>query len=305
MEKYSELDIPDNVYNWLIDFFSERQHCTKFDEVTSKFSSISASVIQGSAIGPTSFSVTASNLRPVNKHNEIIKFADDIYLIIPSEHIESTESEIYNIDSWSLSNNLKLNKNKSCEIVFHSPRSKCTKIQPPAIDGIHRVDKLKSLGVIIKSDFTFTDHINETINSCASNLFAIRTLKAKGLNEDLVNTVFKATVLSKLTYASQFWWGFLKSNEKARLEAFLRKSQRFNFYSDSSTFEILAEAADDRLFNSIINNPQHVLYPLLPPKKENSFYDLRPRGHNFKLPLRQSSISDKNFTTRMLFKNIF
>ena len=99
MEKYSELDIPDNVYNWLIDFFSERQHCTKFDEVTSKFSSISASVIQGSAIGPTSFSVTASNLRPVNKHNEIIKFADDIYLIIHSEHIESTESEIYNIDS--------------------------------------------------------------------------------------------------------------------------------------------------------------------------------------------------------------
>ena len=189
--------------------------------------------------------------------------------------------------------------------MFHSPRSKCTKIQPPAIDGIHRVDKLKSLGVIIKSDFTFTDHINETINSCASNLFAIRTLKAKGLNEDLVNTVFKATVLSKLTYASQFWWGFLKSNEKARLEAFLRKSQRFNFYSDSSTFEILAEAADDRLFNSIIYNPQHVLYPLLPPKKENSFYDLRPRGHNFKLPLRQSSISDKNFTTRMLFKNIF
>ena len=232
-------------------------------------------------------------------------FSASIYLIISSEYIESTAMEMCNIDSWSVSNNLNLNKKKSCEIIFHSPRSKCDKIQPPTIDGIARVDKLKSLGVVLQSNFSFTEHIDETLNNCASNLFALRTLKAKGLNSELINTVFNATVLSKLTYASQFWWGFLNSNEKNRLESFLRKSERFNFYSGSSTFEELAETADSRLFNSIINNPQHVLYPLLPPKKDNLFHNLRPRVHSFILPKKQSSLSDKNFVNRMLYKNIF
>ena len=304
MDKYSKLDMPDCVYNWLVDFFSGRQHCTKYNEITSDFCSISASVIQGSALGPTSFSVTAANLRPIYKQNEIVKFADDIYLIIPSENIESTAIEMSNIDSWSESNNLKLNRKKSREIIFYSPRSKFTKTETPYLEGIERVDTLKSLGVIIQSNFSFSRHIDEIINSCASNLFALRTLKAKGLNSDLINTVFKATVLSKLTYASQFWWGFLNTNDKNRLEVFLRKSERFGFYSGSTTFETLANIADDRLFNSITDNTQHVLYPLLPPRKENHYHDLRPRFHNFTLPIKQNSLSEKNFICRMLYKNI-
>ena len=62
---------------------------------------------------------------------------------------------------------------------------------------------------------------------------------------------------------------------------------------------------NNRLFDSIINNPQHLLFPLLPAKKGSQFYDLKPRGHNFKLPIKKSNLSDRNFVNRMLFKNIF
>ena len=41
------------------------------------------SVIQGSAIGPASYIVTETYLRPIHKVNQIFKFADDIYFVVP------------------------------------------------------------------------------------------------------------------------------------------------------------------------------------------------------------------------------
>ena len=68
-----------------------------------------------------------------------------------------------------------------------------------------RVSSLKCLGVTLQSNFSFSIHISEVINSSASNLFALRMLKAKGLSAELLSTIFKATVLAKLSYASRFW----------------------------------------------------------------------------------------------------
>jgi len=44
---------------WILDLFRDHAYCTKFAWTTSAFDSIYASVIQGSAIGPASYIVTA------------------------------------------------------------------------------------------------------------------------------------------------------------------------------------------------------------------------------------------------------
>ena len=75
--KYSQLNMPDYTYNWLVDFFTGRDHCTKFGTTSSSFATITSSVVQGSAVGPASFAVIASDLRPLHTGNELIKFADD------------------------------------------------------------------------------------------------------------------------------------------------------------------------------------------------------------------------------------
>ena len=191
-------------------------------------------------------------------------------------------------------------------MIFLPPRSKLmTDSLPPTLSGIERVNSLVCLGVKVNTNFSFNDYINDTINSCASNLYAIRYLKAKGLNDELVKSIFQATIISKLSYASQFWWGFLSSNDRERLEAFLRKASRCNFYSGSLSFKEIAQSADKNLFKSIISNPQHVLYQLLPPVKKSNSYELRPRAHNFTLPLKLNTLIAKNFLTRMLYSNCF
>jgi len=57
--------------------------------------------------------------------------------------------------------------------------------------------------------------------SCAQSLFALRTLRHHGLPTDALHTVFQATVVAKLSYASPAWWGLTSAADRDRLEAFL------------------------------------------------------------------------------------
>jgi len=61
LRKITLLNIPDPVYNWLVDFFSDHMHCTRFSGLVSGFQRITASIIQGSAVGPVSFVINASD----------------------------------------------------------------------------------------------------------------------------------------------------------------------------------------------------------------------------------------------------
>ena len=69
--------MPDEVYNWIRDFFDNRSHCTKFCGEFSYFIDILASVIQGSVIGPASYVVHAGDLRTITEGNDMVKYADD------------------------------------------------------------------------------------------------------------------------------------------------------------------------------------------------------------------------------------
>ena len=48
LEKMAKLDMPEYVYNWLVEFFSEHSHCTVYNGQTSTVKKITASIIQGS-----------------------------------------------------------------------------------------------------------------------------------------------------------------------------------------------------------------------------------------------------------------
>ena len=80
----AQLDMPDEVYNWLVSCFSGHSHCTHYRGNVSNVSEITASVIQGSSIGPASYVVNTGDLQAVTPGNLMIKFADDTYIVIPA-----------------------------------------------------------------------------------------------------------------------------------------------------------------------------------------------------------------------------
>ena len=114
------------------------------------------------------------------------------------------------------------------------------------------------------ADFSVSEHIRVIVANCTQSLFALRTLRAHGLCPTLLQTVFRSVTLSKLLYASPVWWGFTSASDKTQLEAFLRKAGRAGFYRQGSTFAKLCDTADRNLFQSILRNPDHVLFKFFP-----------------------------------------
>ena len=86
---------------------------TKFDGKISSSSVINSSVFQGSVIGPSMFNINRTDLKPVTVGNFLDKYADDIYLIVPSSNDHWVHNELQSIQSWAHNNNLKLNQAKS------------------------------------------------------------------------------------------------------------------------------------------------------------------------------------------------
>jgi len=78
--KYSKMEFPDCIYNWLVDFFRAHTRCSGFGGMESEFIVISACIIQASAAGVASYVTTGSDLRPITPGRVMVKFADDTWL---------------------------------------------------------------------------------------------------------------------------------------------------------------------------------------------------------------------------------
>ena len=138
-------NIPDEVYNWLVDVFSGLSHCTRFCGTTSGQLDISACIIQGSTIGPASYVVNAADLTTVTAGNLMFKYADDSYIVIPAINVNSRSTELDHVDQWPQNDNLRLSRAKSAEIIFTNCKRKHTEDQPPQITDIRRVTSIKML----------------------------------------------------------------------------------------------------------------------------------------------------------------
>ena len=292
--KLARLEIPDNVYNWLVDYLLGRQHATKFAGKLSGVASIWASVVQGSGVGPSEYDVYVSDLHPRNAINIFVKFADDTYLIVGSSMRHTVQDELLGVQQWAETNNLRLNTNKSKEMIvvgsgrMHGP-------MPPPV-GMERVEALKILGVWISAKLKVTTHVDEVLASCAGSLYALRVLRAHGLDEHSLRTVCKATTLNRILYAGPAWWGYADEADRTRMGRFMRRLLKAGFTSTADAdIDASISSAELKLLNRVQSNEFHVLRPLFPPLVQHT-HSLRRGVHSFMLPCKD----DKNFISRVL-----
>jgi len=300
MAKMNLLQLSDNIHNWIINYFKDRAHITKFAGEISKSASINASVIQGSVIGPASYIVGSSDLHPLNDMNKQIKYADDTYLLIGSNHLHTVTDELAHTAAWAKDNNLRLNPLKTREMLI-SRKQLDKLVIPTIISGAERVESMRILGVTITSDLRMDLHLEGVLASASSSLYALGILRSHGLTGKPLHEVAQATTLAHTLYASPAWWGYASTEERDKIDKLLNRMKRRGFLPiDIKSAADLAMAADQGLFRAICLNPDHVLRELLPSIRQSE-YHLRQRTHNFTLPKKD----DRNFINRILFKNIY
>ena len=112
MNKFSDLPLQDNIYIWIANFLTNRDHRTKFDGSVSARAGINANIVQGTTTGPGSFDVNASDLHPRHPENHLNKYADDCYLIVRLSTPTLFRRKSDHVAEWADANNLKLNSTK-------------------------------------------------------------------------------------------------------------------------------------------------------------------------------------------------
>ena len=115
---------------------------------------------------------------------------------------------------------------------------------------------------------------------------------------------------SKLLFISSpnvggFTDSFTAAADRQRLQALLQCGIRSGICSsETPNLTELAESVDDTLFQRIMHNPYHVLYHLLPERRE-LVYNIRPRHHDRQLSIISGQLRKRNFIYRMLFKDSY
>ena len=80
-------------------------------------------------MGPSSFIINASSLKPVHPLNKMIKFADDIYIVIPSSNSNYLQLELDSLSEWAKLSNLSLDLKQSYELIIHNNYNKIIPIR--------------------------------------------------------------------------------------------------------------------------------------------------------------------------------
>jgi len=149
--------------------------------MTSAMLPITASIVQGSAVGPAWYVVNAADLTTASSTNQLAKYADDTYLIIPASNVETRASELNHIEQWAAAKNLRLNRRKSTEIIFVDSRRRRAVELPSPLTGVTRVTSMKMLGVTVTNTLSVVEHVRNmflSIRGCAPSIHALRVLRS-------------------------------------------------------------------------------------------------------------------------------
>ena len=108
-----------------------------------------------------------------------------------------------------------------------------------------------------------------------------------------------ATLMSRLTYTSSAWWGFIDAEGRNRLNSVVANATKQGYLPPCQpSFDDICMRIDLKLFRSILSNQ------LLPPVRENR-HNLRPRDHDRSIPDIKDSVFRKTFIIRRIYHNSY
>ena len=149
-----------------------------------------------------------------------------------------------------------------------------------------------------------TNYIHCVIRSCTQTLHALRILHAHDMSTSVLQEVYRAIVIGKLCYASSAWRGFTLADDWQHLDSFIRCSVCQGYCASDLDIVGIIDQADEKLFQFVLTNPNHVLSSLLPDKTDRHYY-LRARRHDRQLVDKCTKLFSNNFMIHVLYRHCY
>ena len=181
---------------------------------------IKAGVPQGSVLGPLLFLIFINDIVDI-VHSNIKLFADDTSLFLSVDNPDLTASTLNNdlslIDSWSSDWLVTFNALKTDAMLISRKRNQVQ--HPPLVfQGIqlHNVNQHKHLGLILRSDLRWNDHIDMIVNKATKQLNIMKALQYL-LDRKTLEIIYISFIRPLMEYAGMVWDGCTQADAQ-RLE---------------------------------------------------------------------------------------
>ena len=210
----SEFGFSGNVSKWFCSYMSDRKQSVKVNASVSIAKLLNCGIPQGSVLGPLLYILYTAPLSAIiSKYNNLCHhlYADDtqVYIAITPENAPAAISELQaclnDIQKWMAESKLKLNPDKTEFILFgsKSQRSELSHVFPVNILGndLSPVDKVRNLGVIFDSGFSFSDQVSSIRKSCYYHIRDFARIR-RHLPKSVSISVANALVSSRLDYCN-------------------------------------------------------------------------------------------------------
>ena len=154
---------------------------------------------------------------------------------------------------------------------------------------------MKLLGITFNCKFNFDDHINNVVVNCTRKLFALRVIRPFTSSVNCTR-VYEGLIRSIIEYCSPLFVSLNCKNSKKlnkihnRAHKIVCGSANCNLFSPLHDRRI---AAAVKLFNRIANDPEHLLYPLLP--KRSILPNRTGNSHRFVQPTSHTSLRSLSY----------
>ena len=133
----------------------------------------------------------------------------------------------------------------------------------PLLNNIQRVNHVVLLGVTLESNLGWSIHINNILSQAMQLFYLLRQLKFMSMSGDALDNVFVSLVISRINYALPVFAHNVSKDDSNKINALLRKSQKWGVNSKSYTLFELSEQANIQLSIKMLS-PYHCFHHLIP-----------------------------------------
>ena len=204
LHKLSGFDVHNALSRWVAAFLEGRTQFISLMDATSTARVLNGGIPQGTKLGPILFAIMVNDL--VSSWVPRAKYVDDLTVleVVPRNSPSMLNFLVNEIESYAISNNMRLNPLKCKELSVDFLRYNSCSWQPIAVGGafIERVSCFKLLGVYISEDLSWACHCDSIIKRANRRLYALRVLKNCGLPMQDLLAVYCSLIRSILEYAS-------------------------------------------------------------------------------------------------------
>ena len=221
VSKLHNLGVPSYLQLWVLDFLTARPQYVRTSQEKSDFIVLNSGAPQGCVLSPSLFVLYTNDLAHDSDKVFIQKYADDTVVVGLCDGEKDTEylKCVNDVNDWCKTNYLKLNVQKTKELIWDFRKSKQDR-EPVRINdmNVEVVPTYKYLGVIMDNKLSFAQHAEGQLVKVQKRLYCVRSMFKLHIDYTLIRLFYEATIPPLLLYACVAFYGLLTKKIKTDLE---------------------------------------------------------------------------------------